>query len=48
MGVSDQIQATAALTPRGWVGPKAGLDIMKIKISCPCRELNHDSSIAQP
>jgi hypothetical protein len=33
----------------GWVGPRAGLDVMeKRKIPCPCLELNPDSSVIQP
>jgi hypothetical protein len=32
-----------------WVGPKGGLDFLKKrKISCPCLELNPDSSPVQP
>jgi hypothetical protein len=32
----------------GWVGPKAGLDVMeKSKISCTYRESNADSSVVQ-
>jgi hypothetical protein len=31
----------------GWVGPRAGLDTMKNKISCPCWESNPDSSVVR-
>jgi hypothetical protein len=58
MEVSGQLHAPAALPPekqppvpiiRGWVGPRAGLDVTeKIEISCPCRESNPDSWVVQP
>jgi hypothetical protein len=57
MEVSAQLHAPAALHPRkqppvptvgGWVGPRAGLDVMKKRIfSCPYRESNPDSSVVQ-
>jgi hypothetical protein len=34
---------------QGWVGPRAGLDVMeKRKISCPYQELNPDLMVIQP
>jgi hypothetical protein len=54
MEMSGQLHASAALPPEkhcigGWVGPRAGLDVMgKIKISCPYRESKLNSSVIQP
>jgi hypothetical protein len=48
MEVSYQTCAQAALTPGKipWVGLRGGLDVLwKRKISCLCRQSNHDSSI---
>jgi hypothetical protein len=59
MEVNDQLQAPAALPkevkPPKLIGqkkprrPRAGLDtVKKRKTSCPCRELNPESSVVQP
>jgi hypothetical protein len=32
----------------GWVGPRAGLDAVERKPSCPCWESNPDSSALYP
>jgi len=44
MEVSCQFHALAALTPgtRGWVGPRASLDVVaKMKNPCPCQHPAH-------
>jgi hypothetical protein len=59
MEVSGQLHAPAGLLSRettsgthwigGWVGPRAGLEVMeKRKTSCPYREPNPDSSAIHP
>jgi hypothetical protein len=52
MEVTDEIHVPAALPPRilwigGWVCLGTYLEAQKIKISCPCRESNTDSSDIQ-
>ena len=32
----------------GWVGPRAILDTLNKKISCPCQESNEDFSVVEP
>jgi len=52
MEVNNPLQDPIALAlgthwTGGSVSPRAGLDLEKRKISCPCRESNHDSCVVQ-
>jgi hypothetical protein len=49
MGVSGQRHAPAALYPRGWVGPRAGLDTeARGKVLWLCRGSSSDRPVVQP
>jgi hypothetical protein len=49
MDVSGRFHAPAALPPGGWVGPRAGLDVVvKGEIPCPSWNSNPRSSSPQP